>query len=211
MELIEKIQVCNSLDELPNFKAIKSIPRGIQFKIIFNDKIKYKREEIGENWKLEHPEFKIGIHTVEPEINLLKLITDNEIEEHQDFFEKCAKDYKIIGTKLITELSEYFEIEINLDSRLESLNPYRKNGFEPVGEFRNWKYSFHGRHCGFVNQTTGQNIEVPLNYGLEFGQLDPYFFSNFIKTSLDYYPLPVQIFNDYADGCRIINQMSLYS
>ena len=49
----------------------------------------------------------------------------------------------------------------------------------------------------------GQLIEVPLVFSLEFGDLDPYFFTKYIKSTSDYKPLPVEIYEDYADGVRI--------
>jgi hypothetical protein len=50
-------------------------------------------------------------------------------------------------------------------------------------------------------------MEVPLVFGLEFGDLDPYFFTKFIKSTPSYKPLPVDIFEDYADGVRINEKM----
>ena len=50
-------------------------------------------------------------------------------------------------------------------------------------------------------------IEVPLVFGQEFGDLDPYFFSKFIKSTPKYKPLPVDIFEDYDDGARINEKM----
>jgi hypothetical protein len=94
LELTKKIQVCNGLDDIPDFKTIKSLERGIEWKIVFGNKIKSKREKIGGQWKFEHPEFQIAVHTIEPEINIVKLITDKEIEEHQEFFKNVQK---IIG------------------------------------------------------------------------------------------------------------------
>lgn len=50
-------------------------------------------------------------------------------------------------------------------------------------------------------------IEVPLVFGQEFGDLDPYFFSKYIKSTPKYRPLPVDIFEDYQDGARINEKM----
>lgn len=36
----------NSLDDIPNFESIKSLDRGIEWKIVFGNKIKSKREKI---------------------------------------------------------------------------------------------------------------------------------------------------------------------
>ena len=70
-----------------------------------------------------------------------------------------------------------------------------------------WKYFFHGFHCAFTNNETKQYIEVPLTYGEEYGELDPYFFSKFIKSTLKFHPLPIKIYNDFSDGLRILTVM----
>ncbi len=61
--------------------------------------------------------------------------------------------------------------------------------------------------CAFKNLKTEQYIETPLSYGLEFGELDPYFFSKFINSTNEYKPLPLFIYDDYWDGKRILNKM----
>ena len=77
--------------------------------IIPHEFLKNKREKIGENLKKELLGFQVGIHTIQPEIYVAKLITDEEIESNQDFFEQCAKDYRKLDKefllKLIFELS----------------------------------------------------------------------------------------------------------
>jgi len=207
LELTKKIQVCNNLNDIPDFKTIKSLERGIEWKIVFGNKIKSKREKIGGQWKFEHPEFRIAVHTIEPEINIVKLITDKEIEEHQDFFEKCAKDYRNLATELINEFAEKHNVEIDPEYPMNTLGHTEWHGYKPVGKMNDWSYAFHGIHCGLTNNKTGQRIEIPLTYGLEFGQLDPYFFTGFIKSTKEYQPFPVGIYCDYADGLRILEKM----
>lgn len=207
MKLTEKIQVCNSLDDIPDFKTIKSLPRGIRWKIVFADKIKSKREKIGGQWKFEHPKFQVAIHTIEPEINIVKLITDKEIEEHQYFFEKCAKDYRNLATKLINEFADKHNLKIDSEYPMNTLNPSEQFGYKQVGKMNDWRYAFHGFHCAFTNLKSGQYIEVPLMCGLEFGELDPYFYSGFINSTKEYDPKPCEIYDDYSDGNRILERM----
>ena len=59
----------------------------------------------------------------------------------------------------------------------------------------------------FRTYENGQVIEIPLVFGLEFGDLDPYFFITFIKSTPEYQPLPIDIYVNYADGLRIIEKM----
>lgn len=195
------------MEEIPDFKSIKSLERGIEWKIVFENNIKSKREKVGNQWKFEHPEFQIAIHTIEPEINIVKLITDKEIDEHQDFFEKCAKDYRNLATELINRFANKHNLQIDSDYPMNNLNASEQFGYKQVGEMDNWRYAFHGFHCAFTNLKNGQHIEVPLMCGLEFGELDPYFFSGFIKSTEEYGPMPTQIYNDYSDGKRILDRM----
>lgn len=207
MKLISKIQICNSLKEIPDFKSIKSLERGIEWKIVFENKIKSKRDKVGNQWKFEHPEFQIAVHTIEPEINIVKLITDKEIDEHQDFFEKCAKDYRNLASELINRFANKYSLQIDSDYPMNNLNASEQFGYKQVGKMDNWRYAFHGFHCAFTNLKNGQHIEVPLMCGLEFGELDPYFFSKFIKSTEEYRLMPTQIYNDYSDGKRILDRM----
>ena len=113
-----------------------------------------------------------------------------------------------MATKLINEFAEKHNLEIDPESPMDTLCHTNKLGYKPVGEINGWRYAFHGIHCAFSNLKTGQHIEVPLTYGLEFGQLDPYFFIGFIKSTKEYQPLPVGIYCDYADGWRILEKMA---
>ncbi|MGN7413928.1 DUF6896 domain-containing protein [Paenibacillus sp. SAF-068] len=47
----------------------------------------------------------------------------------------------------------------------------------------NWYFDVHGEHCMFKNTETGQTLEVALGSPADVGNMDPYFFYNFIKTT----------------------------
>ena len=205
--LEEKIIRAESLESLPSIQEIKSISRGLKMKVLFGDKIKSKREEIGQEWKIQLPKFLIGIHTIEDEINVIKLITDEEIEQNQIFFEDCAREYRELGEILINQFIEKFDVELHKEFPLKTLNPYGKTNYKKMGEMDEWKYYFHGFHCAFTNKKTEQHIEVPLTFGEEYGELDPYFFSKFIMTTTKFKPLPIEIYDNYWDGERIIEVM----
>ena len=207
MNLEKRIIRINKIEQLPNLQEIESIPRGLNLKIIFEGLIKSKRVEIGMNWKIKLPKYSIGIHSNGEEINILKLITDKEIYQYQSFFEECAKEYGILGEKLINQFIRDFKVDSHEGFPLKTLNSYRNTNYEQVGEMDEWRYYFHGFHCGFTHKKTGQNIEVPLTFGEEYGELDPYFFTRFIKSTPKFQPLPIQIYNEYADGRRILEVM----
>ena len=207
MTLESEILYCTNSDELPSVERIKSISRGIELKVKFGKKLNLRREKIGENWKKELPFFQVGVHTFENEINISKLITDEEIIEHQLYFENCAKDYRILSEKLIFDLAKYLNVKIDPRLPLNTFNKFKGDESKQIGETNGWRYYLHGYHCGFTNLETGQNIESPLIFGYEFGELDPYFFSKFINSTPKYQPFPITIYHEFADGMRILEKM----
>ncbi len=196
----------NSVGQIPTLDTIRSIPRERTIKLVFEKEVQSQREAIGQNLKTELVGFQVGIHTIEPEINIAKLITDIEIEDNQDFFEQCAKDYRQLGEELLHKLVNKLDLKLNKYFPMQTFNELKRDG-RSNGKVEGWNYYVHGFHCGFVNIKTKQEIEVPLVFGQEFGDLDPYFFSKFIKSTPKYKPLPVNIFDDYDDGARINERM----
>lgn len=196
----------NSIGQIPTIEIIRSIPRERTIKLVFEREVQSQREAIGQNLKSELLGFHVGIHTIEPEINIAKLITDKEVEDNQDFFEQCAKDYRQLGEELLHKLVNKLDLNLNKDFPMQTFNVLKRDG-RSNGKVEDWNYYVHGFHCGFVNIKTMQEIEVPLVFGQEFGDLDPYFFSKFIKSTPKYIPLPVDIFEDYEDGARINDRM----
>lgn len=196
----------STVGQIPTLETIRAIPRERTLKLVFDKGLQNQRESIGQNLKKELSGFQIGIHTIDPEINIAKLITDKEIEENQIFFEQCAKDYRQLGEELLYKLVNKLDLKLNKDFPMETFNELKRDKRQ-IGKLEDWRYFVHGFHCGFENNKTGQIIEVPLVFGQEFGDLDPYFFSKFIKSTPKYKPLPVDIFEDYADGVRINERM----
>ncbi|NRB50218.1 MAG: hypothetical protein HRU41_21250 [Saprospiraceae bacterium] len=208
MEPKERISQIEKIADIPGIDSIAQLPRGINWKFIFGAAVIDERERTGAKWKHSLPDFSIGIHTSEPIIQCLKLITDEEIIAHQDFFEQCAQDYGQLAGKLIRQLVRTFNIPFTPDFPLLSLNAYYgKKAYPTTGKMGAWEFYLHGFHCAFSHQTTDQYIEVPLTFGEEFGELDPYFFSKYILSSPEYITLPVPIFIPYEDGTRILEVM----
>jgi hypothetical protein len=196
----------NSIREIPSIEEIESMPREKILKIFFNAPVERYRKNFGENLKEELKGFLVEVHAQEPVINIIKLITDKEIENNQSFFEQCAKDYRELGERLILELAEKFEININSECPYYTFLKFYSSENQK-GIIGDWKYYFHGFHCGFENTRTKQSVEVPLVFSFDLGDLDPYFFVSFIKSTLKYQPLKINIYEDYSDGKRIITKM----
>ena len=208
VELVETNIEISDIKYFPSLDEIRNIKRGIYLKIKLVDAAQKHQRERGETLRKELPNFTIGIHMNGSEITIKKLITDDEIFEHRKFFEHCAKEYGLLGEKLINEFIVDKRIPNHDGFPLKQLNGYiGNNNHAPSGKMGEWNYYFHGFHCSFTNRNTKQNIEVPLTYGEEFGELDPYFFSIFIKTTPEFQPLPIHIFDDYSDGKRILEVM----
>lgn len=207
MDRTTHIIAIKSIDQIPTVDEIKSSSREIALKLIFEGKTNKKRQQVGEYFEHALSDFQVLTHTVEPELNIVKLITDQEIEDQQDFFEQCAKDYRILAEQLVFKLVDKLELNLNKDFPLDTFNELKRDGRQ-IGTVPEWSYFVHGFHCGFQHLTTGQCIEVPLAFGLEFGDLDPYFFMKFILSSPDYRPIPIPLFEEYADGLRIIKKMT---
>jgi hypothetical protein len=201
---IEKIFV-KSIEEIPSMVYLRGIPRGKTVRLVLEDSLRFQQAKIGESLIRELPGFQVGINQVHPEINICKLITYEEIEMHQDFFENCAKDYRKLSTELINKLASTLNLEINSRLPLLTFRPLLHSNTN--GKMEQWRYSVHGYHCRFEHRESLQTIEVPLVFGLEFGDLDPWFFTQYIKSTKGYHPLPVPIYEDYADGVRIIEKM----
>lgn len=208
MKLTESTIEISDIHDFPGIEEIQQMQRGIRLRINLVDSAQQYQQEKGEQLRKTLPDFSVGIHMNGSEINIKKLITDEEITEYQDFFEQCAKEYGLLGEKLI----HGFILEKNIPPHdgfpLQKLNGYIGNkNHKPTGQMGEWDYYFHGFHCSFINIKTKQQIEVPLIYGEEFGQLDPYFFSIFIKTTPEFQPMPIAIYDDYGDGKRILETM----
>ncbi|MCW1961010.1 DUF6896 domain-containing protein [Chryseobacterium viscerum] len=208
MERATHVITAKSIQELPGIDSLRNIPRQKTIRIIFDHPIRHIREDYGEQLKKNLPHFIIGIHSMEPKIEIRKLITKEEIIANQLFFVQCAKDYRKLGEELVSLFFEKKKIKLNKDFPFLAFNYFKgRSRRTQSGKVGKWRYFLHGYHCYFQNVTTKQEIEVPFMFGMEFGDLDPYFFSLYIKSTPKYRPLPITIYEDFADGERILDVM----
>lgn len=207
MKKVTEVIPIASEEDIPGLEFIISIPRHKALKLVFYESMNGQRKDIGERLEKELNGFLVATHTINPEINIYKLITPEEIDTHQLFFEQCAIDYRVLATELIMIIIQKHKIDISKSSILQVFQRFIRQGRRLKGKINEWEYYFHGHHLGFWNKQSNQKIEVCLTNGLEFGGLDPYFFLQYINSTASYQPLPVDIYEEYHDGVLIIERM----
>ena len=135
------------------------------------------------------------------------MIQENEIINNLSFFQKCESEHRILAESLINELACFLEVEIDPKLPLNTFKPFY--GTKQSGKMNDWSYFLHGFHCCFENINTKQTIEVSLVHKNNFGELDPIFFLNYILTSPQYQPLPLEILRTYETGKSVLNILKL--
>ncbi len=73
---------------------------------------------------------------------------------------------------------------------------------------RDWDYGFHGLECEFVNVRTGQVLDVKIGCGEEFGLLDPYFLSGFVRTTPAHRAAADLLADDFHDMARVLDVLT---
>jgi len=129
--------IISKLEDLPTLGEIRSIPRGLELKIIFNNQFEKQRNKIGANWKKHLPGFLVAMHMNGSEVNNLKLITDEEVYQHQLLFEKCAKEFGKLANKLMAQFIKEFEVEDYNGFPLNTLNPSGNGNYNQSGRIEN--------------------------------------------------------------------------
>ncbi|MBL1219946.1 hypothetical protein JET18_03800 [Chryseobacterium sp. L7] len=207
MERITELITIKSIREIPSVDYISNIPRHKKLKLVFTNSVQHLRQDFGRDLEKKLPAFQIAVPDINHEIYICKLITDKEIIANQLFFERCAKDYRELGSKLIHLLIQKKKVKLNPEFPFLTFNKLKGSRRMHRGKIDGWIFFFHGYHCCFQNIKTKQEIEVPIMFGMEFGDLDPYFFSLYIKSTPEYQPLPVDIYENFDDGRRILEVM----
>lgn len=208
MDLLESNIEISNIEDFPSIDEIRNVKRGENLKIHLKNSAQKYQQERGEYLSKNLSNFIIVIHRNGTELSIKRLISPEEVSDHQEFFEQCAQAYGLLGEKLINEFIALNNITDFNGFPLSKLNGYSGNkNHKPKGKMGEWNYFFHGYHCFFENRKTKQEIEVPLTYGEEYGELDPYFFSRFIKTSNSFKTFPVDIYDEYNEGVIILKTM----
>lgn len=111
-------------------------------------------------------------------MNSLTTETVDEILTAMDTYKEIAQQ---LIEKLILETNQPEKSEILKGNYYLISNEKLLNGEELLTD--NWYFDVHGEHCMFENVETGQVLEVSLGHVEDIGNLDPYFFYNFLKST----------------------------
>jgi hypothetical protein len=137
-------------------------------------------------------------------ISIVHVIPEDRVLAHTESLVRAAREFRRIASDLANTLAK------NLNSPVDSLLdakirfPLRKESWSgTLGG--GWEYSFHGMECRFENARTGQVLEVCLNFGDEFGVLDPFFFHEFLRTTPGYEALVAALPNAFHDTARALD------
>jgi hypothetical protein len=106
---------------------------------------------------------------------------------------------------LITETEQPKKSEIEAGNYYEIQNGKLLNRQEYLSD--NWLFDVHGEHCMFENLTTGQILEVSLGDKESVGNLDPYFFYNFLKTTANLQHLTKHFDNPFKDTLDLFEKL----
>lgn len=125
-----------------------------------------------------------------------KEITIDIEQELLDAMDNYKTIAEIVINKLITETDQPEKAKIQAGYYYEIQDAELLDGQTTLSD--NWSFFVHGEHCMFENLTSGQILEVSLGSKESIGNLDPYFFYNFLKTTdsikylIEYFPVPFQ-------------------
>ena len=135
-------------------------------------------------------------HKERDRITIEQLLPRAVILQHLECFHDAALAYKHLANAIMPRLYE------KLGLPRETAHWDRNT---QIGQLdKEWHYFFHGAHCALSNRRTGQSIEASLWFEGEFGVLDPYFFSKFLRAEPGFDDIARLVTDDFHDGHRIL-------
>ncbi len=93
---------------------------------------------------------------------------------------------------------------------LQAILDYRVACAELMSQYRSgslsseWQTAEHGWHCCFKNGRTGQLVEAPLECHAHPEQVDPYFFSMFVRSTVGLETVAELLKDSFHDAARIL-------
>ncbi|WP_179320758.1 DUF6896 domain-containing protein [Winogradskyella helgolandensis] len=133
-------------------------------------------------------------------LNIVPSISTKVVLENILEFHNCIELFDKTAHSLMNEMAETFDINLNNSNEIYELKTKRSENQR--GEINNeWKYHFHGKGCSFTNTNTEQFLDVQINNGIEFGELDTYYLMKFIQTT-ESLKKASQILNNKTENMR---------
>jgi hypothetical protein len=115
-------------------------------------------------------------------LNIAKSISTNLVLENLLEFHNCIELFDKTAHSLMNLMAETFDINLKNSGDIYDLKTKRSKNQR--GEINSeWNYHFHGKGCSFTNIITEQFLDIQINNGIEFGELDTYYLMKFIKTT----------------------------
>jgi hypothetical protein len=134
-------------------------------------------------------------------VTVMRVITTEVVQANAAGFLAAMRLFRETATELAHRMADRLGV-----SPADLLD--RVTDDDAVCELDGWSSEPHGMECRFEHTKTGQEVEVCLGFGAEFGVLDPYFFARFVKTTPGLEPLVVLLRHDFHDAARVIDLLA---
>lgn len=106
----------------------------------------------------------------------------------------ATKSVQLHAIEIKSAVSDYIEMV----SRLLSIHAERALPQE-------WSSYVHGEHIRFENASTAQVVEAPIGGPPNPDKVDPYFFSEFVKSTPNHSEVALLIKHDFHDAARMLD------
>lgn len=204
---IEKI-FCGSIHGIPPLEQFLDLPRRKAIRFIFDKLPAEERRELVRSLRKKLPGFSVTHdHRKVSFVTIARWISEEEVEEHQEFFAQCARDFSRISLQLIFDFIAHLDLPIDKNFPRGAFERFRKEHLHLQGVMGDWRYSTCSYFCDFTNVKTGQQVQVPTIYGCEFDAMDGCSLIPFIRSTKSYQPFPIEFYEDETEGEIVVRTL----
>ncbi len=175
------IKMTIDIKELPRIGKIRELLKKKQSLLFVLDEEKLTRNYILELQK-EFPNYVVTQIGWLNKLIISKSISTKTVFENMILFHKCIELFDRTAHSLMDLMAKTFEINLSNSKEIHELKTKRSENQR--GKINNeWRYHFHGKGCSFTNTNTEQFLDIQINNGIEFGELDNFYLMKFIQTT----------------------------